>query len=272
MATAVKGYVDAGYLAEFDTLEDCEAFVGGTPVLNKLGKVIRHKWSDGKWTTKARLIMDSKQSGLKYSTRKQVRTVLPRVSDAIHSSLDFMATAFHNQSPADEDMEQLVLDVTDAFWAVPTRPDERRFVTISFGGKWLVFMRTPQGTTGAPLAWDILFGLSCRCAQSMFVFNDSSQDILRLQVYVDDPWAVIRGNQLARDRAIAKLILTWRVLGFPLSFSKGKRGKALIWIGAKITLGSLEVIAEITEAKIAELKQITSELLATNVPSIKAVR
>jgi len=72
--------------------------------------------------------------------------------------------------------------------------------------------------------------------------------------------------------AIAKLILTWMVLGFPLSFSKGKRGKSPVWIGAQITVGSLEVVAEITEAKISELKQLTFELLSTNVPSIKAVR
>ena len=46
--SAVKGYVDSNFLAEFDSLKECESYLGGTPVLNKLGKVTRHKWSDEK--------------------------------------------------------------------------------------------------------------------------------------------------------------------------------------------------------------------------------
>ena len=76
----------------------------------------------------------------------------------MHSCLDFMAAEFIGTPSPKHDIEQLVFDVTDAFWSVPTRLDERRFVTIQFRGRWLVFKRAPQGTRGAPLARDVLFG------------------------------------------------------------------------------------------------------------------
>jgi len=58
--SAVKGYVESNFLGEFNSLKGCEAYLGGPPVLNKLGKVVRHKWcgKTSRWITKNRLIMN----------------------------------------------------------------------------------------------------------------------------------------------------------------------------------------------------------------------
>jgi hypothetical protein len=106
----------------------------------------------------------------------------------------------------------------------------------------------------------------------MFIAADGRHESLRLQVYVDDPWSVVLGDKRTRDRSIAKLVLIFRILGFPLAFSKGKRGKSLIWIGVLLSVGDSETIAEVTAAKNSELKQLTFELRSSNVVGIKSIR
>jgi len=106
--------------------------------------------------------MDSKQSGLKAATRKKFRTVLPRVSDAVHSCLDFMAAEFNGAAATEHEIEQLVPDVTDAFWSVPTPLDERRFVTIQFRGAGWCPNAPPKAPVALPLRGT--FTLACHAA------------------------------------------------------------------------------------------------------------
>ena len=169
------------------------------------------------------------------------------------------------------DLEQLVLDVTDAHWCIPTRPSERKWCVVKCRNRWLVFMKQPQGTIGAPLAFDVIFGLSSRCVQSLFLLPNNAQS-LRLQIFVDDPWAVARGTERERDRHFALLALAWRTLGFPLAFSKGKRGRSLTWIGVQINPKASAAEAEVTAEKISELAALITEALSSNVVSVKAMR
>ena len=182
-----------------------------------------------------------------------------------------MAQAEKTPGSKPDDIEQLVLDVTDAYWCVPTKPIERRWLVAKFRNRWLVFMRQPQGTRGAPIAFDVIFGLASRCVPSMYLLPDNKQT-LRLQIFVDDPWAVTRGSLLERNRNFGVLVLAWRTLGFPLAFSKGKRGKSLIWIGVQVHLQSSAVQAEITAEKLEELEQLIKQALSSNVVAVKAMR
>eukprot|EP00972_Heterocapsa_arctica_P077318 11404465-Heterocapsa_arctica.AAC.1 len=47
---------------------------------------------------------------------------------------------------------------------------------------------------------------------------------VRLQLYVDDPSAALRGATNGRDRQVASIVVLWRALGFPLAFQKALRG------------------------------------------------
>jgi len=44
-----------------------------------------------------------------------------------------------------------VLDFSDAFWMIPLHKSERRFFTTRIGSKSYGFLRTAQGSRGAPL-------------------------------------------------------------------------------------------------------------------------
>ena len=57
-----------------------------------------------------------------------------------------------------------VVDADNAYWQLPLHPKERRFycaiLRMPDGHiRYLVFVRTPQGSVGAPLAWSQVFGL-----------------------------------------------------------------------------------------------------------------
>ena len=49
------------------------------------------------------------------------------------------------------DLEQFVLDYTDAFWQVPLHPKERRFFVGKIRGIILSYLRAAQGSRNGPL-------------------------------------------------------------------------------------------------------------------------
>ena len=74
-----------------------------------------------------------------------------------------------------EEVEQFVIDATEAFWELGLDPRERRFFVGKLGSKYLIYLRTAQGSRGAPLSWAAAFGLICRCVQSLFHSGDFSR-------------------------------------------------------------------------------------------------
>ena len=66
----LQSHIDSKHLAEFDSMKELNEFVGATPdrpaILNKLGHII--KMRNG--ISKARMILDTKQSGVKRFTGK----------------------------------------------------------------------------------------------------------------------------------------------------------------------------------------------------------
>ena len=106
-----------------------------------------------------------------------------------------------------------------------------------------------------------------RLTQGMFHSGE-----LRLQLFVDDPIASIRGTPEARNWVIAVIIMTWRILGFPLSFHKGQRGPKVVWIGATLQVSCWSVIAGIKDSIVRDLAAQTQELLKHNVVSCKDVQ
>ena len=66
-----------------------------------------------------------------------------------------------------EEIELLIADISDAFWLPPLHSSERRFFVSRFRGKWYVFLRTAQGSRGAPLSWAALAALLARCIQGL---------------------------------------------------------------------------------------------------------
>ena len=271
-----KELVDKKYLKRFNSYEECKEYLGAEPILNKFACLKKWKWvaATGSWKLKKRIIMDSNRSGVKAASRKSYKSVLPRVTDAVTSLLHALDD---NSGNPGEDTEQFVIDATDAFWELGLHPLERRYFVGKIGDKYYVYLRTVQGSRGAPLSWATVFGLICRCVQSLFYMGGSSRRKTHfdsdMQVYVDDPWAAVSGDKPGRDRNIAVMILAWRLIGVRLAFSKARRGATIDWIGASLRVVNPDMIeATIMADRLDEVANLTKELGRSNVVSIAALR
>lgn len=250
-----------GFIKEFDSLENCTHFLNGeSPVLSKLGMITKIKNEK----TKRRLILDCRRSGISDGSCLRERIVLPRLTDVVNDVIDLFGIL---DKSTDDEIEIFIIDFTDAFWHIPLKHSERRYYTCKYGTKFLVFFMLAQGSVNAPLAWCRLAALATRLAQSL-----ASARRLRINTYVDDLAAVLRGNAAARARLIAKIIIAWCALGFTLAFSKAARGRDLEWIGANIFINDAEVTVSAKPEAFEEIKEMVADFLSKNVVSIKMVR
>ena len=199
----IKGYKNKGYLAIKDTLAQVRQFLGEEPVLTKVGAVKKERITPkGEKKIKTRIIVDSKQARTSKAARKTHKSNLPLVTNTVRATVGLMNnTGYH---PVNAGIEYLIIDVTDAYWLIPLHVAERKFFVIKFRGKYLIFLRTAQGSKGAPLTWAAVMSLLSRCLQSLFMTK--SQQQARLNVYVDDPILSIQGPKLLRRRIAVKTV------------------------------------------------------------------
>ena len=252
--------VDKGFVKKVSTLEECKAALNGeTPVVSKFGMV--EKKVQGK-VVKRRLILDAKESGVTQCGRKNERIMLPSVVDAIFDALDLHA--HHNSH---EVLEWMVLDVSDAFWTLGLRPEERKYFVGKLRGEYYMYERLAQGSRGAPLAWCRFFALIMRLTMAMFVKPEA-----RAQAYVDDPIFTFTGTASQRDRAKALVILAWRMLNIDLSFRKGQLGHSAAWIGCKLVMTKAGVLAALQAEAVKEMREMIAQMLKENVASVKVLR
>lgn len=265
---AILNYHKKGYIKQFDSLDQVRKYLGAEPILSKFGCISKQKTNPvtGKTKMKHRIILDSKESSIVRVTNRQFKSVLPRATDAAFGTVDML----RNRTDA-EDAALFVIDIMDAFWLLPLHKDERRFFVGKLHDKFYVFLRTPQGSRGAPLTWAALASLAGRCIQSLFRRPDQA----RMQVYVDDPLTALVGTKATINRNVCKIILCWLVLGFPLAFDKAQLGPALTWIGMQYSI-SLQnqacLMITIPQEKISELYQLTVNLSKLNVIPLKTLR
>ena len=263
-------YVDNGWLRAFPDVEALQRYLGAPPILNKFACITKTKVGEhGATTIKKRIIMDAKQSLVKEAANRQFRAILPRVTDAINDVI-----AVLNSLQEDQQAEQVVLDAKDAFWEVPLHPDERRFycgrILDEEGNiRYVTYCRTAQGSRGAPLTWSAVNALISRLVLSLLYEEDAVSGDLqlhdRMNVYVDDPWAVLVGTQADRDRKLALLILGWRVLGINLALAKGQCAADVNWIGASLDIPDRKhVIVQIIKGRLDELHEMTIDILGKN--------
>ena len=230
----VHEFVEKGFLKAFDSLHECEVYLGGTPVLSRFGQVTKVRF--GK--LKRRLILDVKQSRVKNGTRKVHRVPLPRATDVV---CDIMDMLHRHPLGTDEQLDLLVLDFVDAFWNVPLMASERRFFVGKLRSRYFVFLRAAQGSRNGPLAWAGVVSLAIRLVQAC----------------------------LWRNYLVACLVLLFTALGFPLSFRKGSRGTSVDWIGLNLSVRPRVVHLTITEARVKELRDLAEEALLHNLVSKK---
>ena len=173
---------------------------------------------------------------------------------------------------ADETVTLFIADVADAFWLIPLHQQERRYFVAKLRGRYYVFLRTAQGSRGAPLTFAVIMALATRFVQSTLCHSrqrDGTPEGM-MQVYVDDPLTVLKGTEQRQKRLACMISVAWMLLLVPIKFHKAILSHTAAWIGVPLEITRDEVIVEVTEAKLTELLQLISDALAGNViPSKK---
>ena len=269
---ALESYASKGYLRKFQTLDGLRAHLGGEPTLSKLGCIVKTKTNPvtGIFTKKSRIILDCRRSSVSKVAHRTHKSVLPRVSDAIQSTLALMGDC-----RGDETVTFLIADIVDAFWLIPLKKCERRFFTARLKGVYYSFERTAQGSRSAPLTFAAIIALASRWIQSILStarHGGMHTEEARLQTYVDDPIFSIRGDEERRTRVAAIVLVAWSLMGFPVAFHKATLSNNVVWIGIELTRQEDGIEAKVPEAKVQELQSMMNEALMANVLSKKTLR
>ena len=99
-----------------------------------------------------------------------------------------------------------VLDWADAFHSMGVAPSEfPHQIVKGFGGEYVGYEAVLFGGAGSPGVWGRAAAFLGRSGQSLFAADEA-----RIQVYVDDPWSIWRGDAEARARNFDYLLLWWR--------------------------------------------------------------
>ena len=188
--------------------------------------------------------------------------MLPRVTDAVQSGLKLLSNA-----TTGERVTLFIADVTDAFWLVPLNHSERKYFVAKLQGKFYVFLSTAQGSRGAPLTFAVLMSLISRFVQSVLAgpcrSGQGPEGIL--QVYVDDPLALLLGTEKRTNRLACMVMVSWLLMGLPLAFHKAVLSNLVTWIGVDLGVKANSIWVEVPQTKVAELITIVSEILKKNV-------
>ena len=112
----LNGYIERGWLKEFDSLSELSEFVGGNSILNKCACISKER-QDG--TVKRRIIVDAKRSQVIAASRKQYKSVLPLQTDLSSDVLALLSLCMEGERIA-----LFVCDAEDAYWQIPLNPAE----------------------------------------------------------------------------------------------------------------------------------------------------
>lgn len=254
-------HIEKDHLAAFDTFQQLTGFVEGTPPQTPISNNIIKKRNG---ITKARSILDTKQSGVKRMTAKSERVTLPRLFDAILRLLFLLAAV----CTPDALVNAFVLDFFDAYWQIPLREDERKYfcATAKIIGKrkYLAFLQAAQGSTNAGRLWGRLAALTMRLTQSLY-----SPSELSLMCYADDPLAALHATERVRRHSAAFMVLVWEALGFKLAYAVGQVSNEVTWVGDAIRSEPEGVRAWIKEALVSDIKADLEQFMSSNVISNK---
>jgi hypothetical protein len=164
-------------------------------------------------------------------------------------------------------LEFLVADFRDAFFIVPNKKSERRYFAVYYRGEILIFLKTTQGSRGAPLTWARIIALVMRLTQSVV-----GCDTCRISTYVDDPLVIAVGTPAERRRTFATILLIWSSLGLPLAMDKATLGTQTTWTSAIFSTVPDGIVVRVKEAIITETIALLTTFSRSNMIRRKELR
>ena len=250
---------DKGFCAIYDNMAEARKDLGVTPVLSKLGVIVKVKEA----TKKARIIWDLRESKANELCNQGERIILPRILDAVHDGLEIFRKGGHPSF--------LAVDVRDAFHNIPAGQD-KSFTTAAFRDsdgkdKILCYDVLVFGAVSSPTIWG-------RFASFLGRSLGAITPNLGLQIYVDDPILTFDREDPQHRQHLGVALLWFAALGFPLKLSKADAGTKVKWIGATLEANASDssIIVSIPEEKIQDLTQSCMTFMSKPVIGYKQLR
>ena len=158
-------YHQAGYTRYYTENEVKEHFSAGT--ISRLGLIVKVKESGVK---KRRIILDLRRSGGNATATLPEKLVLPRPRDAIE-----MFRNLHGRERGSGDMELVVIDISDAFMALPcvacVPTGAPALAPALEKGQNIAFVALLFGYKVAPLLWSRVASLMSRLLQRLLILG-----------------------------------------------------------------------------------------------------
>eukprot|EP00971_Amphidinium_carterae_P334202 6469348-Amphidinium_carterae.1 len=226
----------------------------GSVLVSKLACIVKTR-EDG--SLKVRNVLDLRRSGYNRCVKQRERVVLPRLGDLLTDIEDLGRMDAHSQMQ-DQGLSILIADFADAFHSLGVHASEWPYLIAKHPVQGYVSYRTVLcGGAGCPLVWGRMAAWLGRTGQALF-----SDDRLRMQIYVDDPAAVIRGAESDRRNLANTLLWWWTVAGAQIAWKKGCFGDTARWIGVEIHLRSpLCATASLPEAFTTDVVKKCEDIL-----------
>ena len=248
-----------GFCTIYDSMAQAERELRTTPILSKLGVIVKMKEN----TKKARIIWDLRESKANELCNQGERIILPRVLDAVGDALEIFR---NGGKPA-----FLAVDVQDAFHNIPSGSD-KSFTTAAFKdrageNKILCYDVLVFGAVSSPSIWG-------RYASFLGRSLGAIAPRLGLQIYVDDPIITFDQEDPDHRQYLGVALLWFASLGFPIKLSKADSGTKVKWIGATLEtdpdLKSVNV--SVPKEKIVELTNTCTTFISKPVVGHKQLR
>ena len=254
----IQEAVDAGFCTIYSSVEQAEAELGRTPLLNKLGVIVKEKDSG----RKCRIIWDLKESRINRLCHQGERVIVPKLTDVIHDALCIYRKGGRPRF--------LAVDILNAFHNIPAGRD-RSFTVAAFesetGTKVLCYDVLVFGAVSSPTLWG---RFASWLSRSLVAVCPS----IGLQTYVDDPIISFDLDEERHRSTLGAALLWFAVTGFPIKYSKADYGARVKWIGATLqTLDEIKAIqVSVPEDKINDLKEKCTAFLSRPVIGRKQLR
>lgn len=200
-------------------------------------------------TNKVRFIVDMLRSGINGLAKAGERIVLPRGVDLVKDVLDLKT--------GQGELEFLTADFSDAFLNLSIEEVERGNAVILLGeDRYAAYRGVPFGLATAPLLWGRVAAWIGRASQAIHC-----QWKHRLQIYVDDPILVVKGNAHQRVWLMAQTLALRAGLGAKIALHKVSKGQCVKWIGANYRILPKGVEVSIDQERIAKLTEVVNGAL-----------
>ena len=127
--TEILSHLAAGHLRSYGSIEELANALGEDPILSKIRIITRTRAG----RTKKRVILDTRESLLRWASEKGQRILLPRLLDAVMQILEHIAPPSSDEYFG---ISEFVLDFAEAFWQVPLHPSERKLFLREADYRW----------------------------------------------------------------------------------------------------------------------------------------